>query len=81
MTPMSKITIYSTPDCVYCKMARKFFNDRGIVYEEYDVSVDAKARTEMEAFSHQLGVPVIVIGDEVFVGFDRRAIATKLGVR
>ena len=77
---MSKIILYSTPDCVYCKMARKFFNNRGIVYEEYDVATDQKAFEEMKTLSHQFGVPVVQIGDEVFVGFDRRAIEKTLGI-
>ncbi len=74
-----KIVLYSTPDCVYCKMARKFFTDRGVVYEEHNVESDMSALKEMQTISHQLSVPVIRIGDEVFVGFDRRGIEKTLG--
>lgn len=75
-----KVVIYTTPACVYCKMAKEFFGKNGIQYEEHDVAVDAKAREEMLQKSHQLGVPVIVIGGEVFVGFNRTAMARALGI-
>lgn len=73
-----KIILYSAPHCAYCTMAKKFFNDRGIAYEERDVSKDPVAFAAMERVSHQRGVPVIEIGNEVFVGFDRRAIERAL---
>jgi len=68
---MAKVKIYSTPTCVYCKMAKEFFNKNKIKYEEYDVSKDEKARDEMIEKSQQMGVPVIEINGEIIVGFDK----------
>lgn len=65
------IKIYTTPTCVYCKMAKEFFQKKGVQYEEYNVAEDEKARNEMFEKSHQMGVPVIEIDNEIFVGFDR----------
>ncbi len=31
---MQKITIYTTPTCVYCKMAKAFFKEHNVTYEE-----------------------------------------------
>jgi len=76
--PVKKIIIYSTPTCVYCKMAKAFFQEKNIAYEEYDVANDEVARKEMMDKSHQLGVPVIDIDGEIFVGFDRDALAKAL---
>ena len=42
-----KVTIYSTPTCVYCKMAKEFFKQNSIAYEEHDVASDMKAQEEM----------------------------------
>ncbi len=74
------VTIYSTPTCHFCQMAKDFFAEKGVEYTGYDVSTDAAKRAEMIELTGQLGVPVIVIGDEMMVGFDRAKIAAKLGI-
>ena len=68
---MSKVIIYSTPTCVYCKMAKALFKEKNVAYEEKDVATDLKAREEMVNKSGQLGVPVIDIDGNVVVGFDK----------
>lgn len=78
---MKKVVLYATPSCVYCGMARKLFEKYGIAFEERDVLTDAKARKEMEKKSGQLGVPVIEVGDHIFVGFNRVALEEALGVK
>ena len=78
---MKKVTMYTTPVCVYCKMAKEFFKKNGVSYEEKDVVADMKAQEEMIQKSHQLGVPVIDIEGEVFVGFDKEGISQALGIR
>jgi len=67
----NKVVIYTTPECVYCKITKEFFKKNNVVYEEKDVSVDDKARNEMVDKSGQLGVPVIDIGGKIIVGFDK----------
>ncbi len=78
---MTKVTIYSTPYCVYCKAAKEFFVEHGVAYEEKDVAKDEEAREYMIQRSGQLGVPVIEVDDEVVVGFDKKRLATLLNVR
>lgn len=75
-----KVTIYTTPTCVYCKMTKDFLDKHKVTYEERNVAADEKALEEMVRKSHQLGVPVIDIDGEVFVGFDRSGIAKALGI-
>ena len=77
---MPNITIYSTPTCVYCKMAKAFFKEHNLAYQEKDVATDAAARDEMLNKSHQLGVPVIDVDGTIVVGFEKRKIAELTGV-
>ena len=77
---MKTVTIYSTPTCHFCQMAKEFFAEKNIQYTNYDVSVDAEKRDEMIKLTGQLGVPTIVIDGAVMVGFDREKVAAKLGV-
>lgn len=78
---MSKITIYTTPPCVFCKMTKAFFKEHNIAYEEKDVSSDAKARDEMIAKSNQMGVPVIDIDGKIVIGFDKPRLSQLIGVK
>ncbi len=79
-----KVTIYTTPACVYCRAAKDFFQNHKVVYEEHNVGLDTARREEMVKKSGQLGVPVIAIeseeGDEqIIVGFDQVALKNALG--
>lgn len=78
---MAKVTIYTTPTCVYCKMAKEFFKKNNIAYEEKDVLADAAAREEMTKKSGQLGVPVIDIDGRMVVGFNEDALKEILGIK
>jgi len=74
------VTIYSTPTCHFCHMVKEFFKENKIAYTEYNVASDLEKRQEMMQKSGQLGVPVIVIGDEITVGFDRAKLAKMLNI-
>lgn len=69
MTTQHSITIYSTPSCPYCVMAKDFFDQKGITYTYVDVSSNIKAAQEMVRKSGQMGVPVIDIDGKIIVGF------------
>jgi NADH-dependent peroxiredoxin subunit F len=67
---MTQVTIYSTQNCPYCRLAKAFLDRYGVEYRSIDVGVDRKAAKEMVELSGQYGVPVITVDDEVIVGFD-----------
>ena len=68
-TNTKNVTIYSTPTCHYCNVAKEYFKEHNVDYTEFNVAENPVARTEMVQLTGQLGVPVIKIGDEVVVGF------------
>lgn len=76
---MKNVTIYSTPSCHFCHMAKDFFKANNVAFTEYDVASNLEKRKEMMEKSGQMGVPVIIIGDELIVGFDKPEIARMLG--
>jgi glutaredoxin-like YruB-family protein len=80
----AKITIFSTPTCPYCNMAKDFLKENGISYTDFNVKEDANARKEMLAKSGQLGVPVIIVKKEaketIIIGFDREKIESVLEI-
>lgn len=74
------VSIYTTPSCQYCKMAKELFKEYNIAYNEYNVAVDAEKRNEMIERSGQMGVPVIDIDGKLIVGFDQSKISELLGI-
>jgi len=74
------VTIYTTPSCVYCKMAKAYFEQNNVKYEEKNVAVDEAAREDMVKKSGQLGVPVIDVGGKIVVGFDKRRLSELLSL-
>jgi glutaredoxin 3 len=74
------VTIYSTPTCHFCHMAKDFLAANGVSFTDYDVASDLDKRQEMISRSGQMGVPVIFIGDEMIIGFDQERIAALLGL-
>jgi len=77
---MQNVTIYSTPSCHFCHLAKDFFKEKNIAYTEYNVASDLERRKEMVQKSGQMGVPVILIGPELIVGFDKPKIVQLLGL-
>ena len=74
----TKIKIYSTPSCMYCKAAKKFFKENNLEFENIDVSENQKAAQEMIKKSKQMGVPVIEINNQIIIGFDKEKIEQLL---
>lgn len=69
---MSKaVTIYTTSTCAFCQAAKEYFKQNNVEYKEVNVENDIEAQKEMVDKSHQMGVPVITVDDEVVVGFDK----------
>ena len=77
---MQNVTIYSTPTCHFCHMAKDFFKANNVTYTEFDVASNPEKRKELVDKSGQLGVPVIIIGNELVVGYDKPKIAKLLGL-
>ena len=82
---MTKITIYSTATCGYCKMLKGYLLSKNIPYEEKHADQDQKLAEELYEKSGQLGVPFTIIEkddgtEEKVLGFDRHKIDTVLGI-
>ncbi len=67
----AEVTIYTTPTCPWCHRAKAWLRDKKIRYREIDITSDRSGLDEMVNISGQTGVPVIVVGGEVIVGFNQ----------
>lgn len=77
---MKNVIVYGTVSCVYCRMVKDFFKDNKIEYTEKDIYQDENAKNEMVKMTGQAGVPVIKIGEDVVIGFDKKKLKELLGI-
>jgi len=67
---MAKIEIYTTPFCGYCARAKGLLDKKGAAYDEMDVMMDDKKRSEMRTRAKRTTVPQIFINGEYIGGSD-----------
>lgn len=76
-----RVIVFSTPTCPYCQAAKKYLQQHGVPFEDEDVSRNVIAAQYMVQRSGQQGVPVIQVGKEIVIGFDRARLDTLLGLK
>jgi len=75
---MKKITIYSTPLCGFCKMAKQLLTEKGVEFEEVDVSTP-EGREKLAEKGDFRTVPQIYIGEDHIGGYDELSALDKEG--
>ena len=78
---MPQVTIYTTPTCHFCHLAKELFNAHQISYTEKNAAADPVARQELVQKSGQMGVPVIDIAGQIVIGYDEERLRELLGIR
>lgn len=77
---MKTVKIYTTPSCHFCHLAKDYFKEHGIAFQEFDVASDEQARDEMMKKSGQMGVPVIQVDDDIVIGFNQPKLTALLSI-
>jgi glutaredoxin 3 len=68
---MARITMFTTPYCPYCQMAKALLKRKGVTFDEIDVSRQPDLRAEMtRRAGGRTSVPQIWIGDRHIGGCD-----------
>lgn len=70
---MKNVIIYTSNTCGYCHTAKDYLDELGVKYDERNVSTDMEARKELMQKGF-MGVPVILVEEEVIQGFDKSRI-------
>lgn len=76
-----RVRVFTTPACPYCFTLKELLKEKNIAFEDIDVSQNKKARKEMEKKTGKLEVPVVDIGGEFMVGFDKGKIYKLLNIK
>ena len=76
---MAKIEMYTTPFCGYCARAKSLLEKKGAAYEEVDVMMDERKRSEMRERARRSTVPQIFINGQYIGGSDELAALEQAG--
>ena len=76
---MSRVTVYTTEPCGYCRTAKVLLDRRGIAYDEINLAKDADGRAELVALTGMMTFPQVIIDGEPLGGFQELAAADRAG--
>ena len=65
-----KIIVFTQPDCPPCRSVKVYLEEKGLEFEERDVTADQEAVRELVETYQSRSTPTIVIGENVMIGFD-----------
>ena len=75
---MSKVLLFSTPTCSWCRRAKCYLKERRVAFKEVNIERNPDAARDIVRKTGQTGVPVIKIGSSWIVGFDKERIDKEL---
>jgi glutaredoxin 3 len=64
------VRIYTASYCSFCRLAKELLRERGIAFDEIDVTADARAREWLVATTGRRTVPQIFIGEKSIGGYE-----------
>lgn len=77
---MARVEIYTKDYCGYCRRAKALLDQKGVAYEEYEISMGGPKREEMiQRSGGGLTVPQIFIDDKHIGGSDALAALENAG--
>ena len=73
----ARVVLYATDWCGYCKATRRFLDQKGIPYSEFDIEKDPVARKAYEALGGR-GIPILDVNGTLIRDFKPDAILQAL---
>lgn len=78
---MTIVKVYSTSTCPWCVKTKEFLKNHDVKFDDINIENNESARNEMFEKTGQFGVPVIEVGDQVIVGFNKDALKKALKIK
>ncbi|CAM3051220.1 glutaredoxin domain-containing protein [Hathewaya histolytica] len=75
---MEKVQVYTSDTCPHCVTAKEYLKQNNIEFEEKNIK-EGQFRKELMAMGF-MSVPVILIGEEQILGFDKARVDSLLGL-
>jgi len=79
------VMLYGLSTCPYCRMTRKYLEDNDVEFDVLEVDLlegDERAESiaKVKELSNGTSFPVVVIDEEVIVGFNKKRIKELLSL-
>lgn len=72
--------LYCAPDCVWCTAARDFLVEHHVPFTVIDVYQNREKWRAARRLTGKTGLPIIIVGGQATVGFERDELAALLGI-
>jgi glutaredoxin-like YruB-family protein len=74
-----RVVIFTQPDCPSCHVVKLCLEERGVAFEERDITLDPAAVRDLTEKYSSHSTPTLVIGEEVMIGFNPERLDEILG--
>lgn len=80
-----QVKVFALSTCPYCRLTRQYMDENGVVYDVLEVDkLEGQEREdaimEVKGLSGGTSFPVVVVDDQVVVGFNKVRIKELLGL-
>ena len=76
---MSRVTVYTTEPCGFCRTAKALLAARKVAFEEINLSKDPEGRGQLAELTGMMTFPQVVIDGEVIGGYQELVRADRAG--
>ena len=76
---MSRMKVYTTDPCGYCRTAKALLAKRRIAYEEVNLARDPEGRAELVRLTGMMTFPQVIIDDRPLGGYQELVRADREG--
>jgi glutaredoxin 3 len=76
---LSRVTIYTTEPCGFCRVAKALLAKRNVAYNEINLAKDPVGRSELVRITGMMTFPQVVIDDEPIGGYQELVQADRAG--
>jgi glutaredoxin 3 len=66
---LSRVTIYTTEPCGFCRVAKSLLSKRDVSFSEVNLAKDPSGRAELVRLTGMMTFPQVVIDDEPIGGY------------
>jgi glutaredoxin 3 len=76
---LSRVTIYTTEPCGFCRVAKSLLAKRNVAFTEVNLAKDPSGRAELVRITGMMTFPQVVIDDEAIGGYQELVQADRSG--
>jgi glutaredoxin 3 len=76
---LSRVTIYTTEPCGFCRVAKSLLAKRNVSYVEVNLAKDPSGRSELVRITGMMTFPQVVIDGEPIGGYQELVAADRAG--